>query len=113
MSFVGLRSRPAAADSLSVVSAHPNTAAGVLVIDGSGFKPGLHVSVNGVELKVLSVNAHEIRVALPPLAPGSYRMVVRQWRDDVARFIVAIGGGSGYAGPQGLQGLQGSRSHGV
>ena len=106
MSFVGLHSRPAAADSLNIESAHPDTTAGVLVIDGSGFRPGVHVSVNDVELKVLSVNAHEIQVALPPLAYGSYRMAVRhaggrgrdrddrdERDDDIARFIVTIGGG--------------------
>ena len=107
MGVVGLLSRPAAADSLSVESAHPNTAAGQLVIDGSGFRPGLYVSVNDVELKVLSVNAHEIRVALPSLAAGNYRLVVRQWGDDVARFIVTIASGSGSASQPGSQGVQG------
>ena len=125
--IVVLFARPVAAESLSIESAHPITAWGLLVINGSGFKPGTNVSVNDVELKVLSIKANEILAALPPLAPGSYRLAVRHWRDDAARFIVTIGeagqpgpqgpagpagtsgpaGAMGPAGPQGLQGLQG------
>jgi hypothetical protein len=105
LSSVVLLAQPASADWLAVTSAHP--AAGVLVIDGYGFRKDVDVSVNDVELKVLSVSAREIKAALPPLAPGTYRLAVRQWRDEVARFVVSIGGGSGSQGPQGPAGPAG------
>ena len=114
-------SRPAEAEELFVVSAHPDVASRVLRIDGDGFGKGLSVWLDGRDLKVLSVTAHEVLATLPSLAPGSYRLVVRRWRNDVARFIVTIGGAAlsgtagvigpagpqGPKGPQGLQGLQG------
>ena len=45
---------PASADWLAIKAAHPN--AGVLVIDGHGFRKDVDVSVNEVDLKVLSVD---------------------------------------------------------
>ena len=116
---------PATADWLAIKAAKPN--GGVLLIEGHGFKKDVDVSVNEVDLKVLSVNASEIRAALPSLAPGTYRLAIRQWRNEVARFYVTIGGGgttttqgpqgpagpmgpmgpAGPAGARGLQGLQG------
>jgi Collagen triple helix repeat (20 copies) len=108
-SAVVLLARPAAADSMSVVSAQPNSASGVLVINGYGFRTDTYVSVNDVELKVLSIKAQEIRAALPPLAPGSYRLAVHHKWGDSARFIVTIGGtGSGPQGPQGPAGPSGA-----
>src|ERR1700704_5024015 len=104
---VVLLARPVAADSMTVVSAHPNTASGVLVINGSGFKSGTYVSVNDVELKVLSIKTQEIRAALPALAPGSYRLAVHHKWGDAARFIVTIGGAAGGTGPQGPAGPAG------
>ena len=104
LSTVVLLAQPASADWLAVTSAHP--AAGVLVIDGYGFRHDVTVSVNDVELKVLSVSLREIKVALPSLAPGTYRLAVRQWRNEVARFVVAIGE-SGPQGPQGSAGPMG------
>jgi hypothetical protein len=118
---------PAAADFLAIKAAKPN--AGVLLIEGHGFRKDVDVSVNEVDLKVLSVNASEIRAALPSLAPGTYRIAIRQWHNEVARFYVTIGGGSastsqgppgpagpmgpmgpaGPAGPRGLQGLAGPK----
>jgi hypothetical protein len=93
---------PAAADWLAIKAAHPN--GGVLVIDGHGFRKDVDVSVNEVDLKVLSVTATEIRAALPSLTPGTYRLAIRQWRNEVARFYVTVGGGGGTQGPQGPQG---------
>jgi IPT/TIG domain len=116
---------PVSADWLAIKAVHPN--ANVLVIDGHGFRKDVDVSVNDIALKVLGVNPSEIRAALPPLAPGTYRVAVRQWRNEVARFFVTIGGGgtstsqgpqgpagpmgpmgpAGPVGPRGLQGLKG------
>ena len=118
---------PAAADFLAIKAAKPN--GGMLVIEGHGFRKDVDVSVNEVDLKVLSVNASEIRAALPSLAPGTYRIAIRQWHNEVARFYVTIGGGgastsqghastagpmgpmgpAGPAGPRGLQGLPGPK----
>ena len=67
LSAVVLLAQPASADWLAVTSAHP--AAGVIVIDGYGFRNDVNVSVNDVELKVLSVSTREIKAALPP--PGA------------------------------------------
>ncbi len=113
---------PATADWLAIKAAKPN--AGVLLIEGHGFKKDVDVSVNEVDLKVLSANPTEIRAALPSLAPGTYRVAIRQWHNEVARFYVTIGGGGastsqgpqgpagptgpmGPAGPAGARGLQG------
>jgi hypothetical protein len=79
---------------LSVRSAHPDWASGQLVVDGMGFGRGVHVELNGDELKVVSVTDHEIRAKMPSLAPASYRLTVRR-RDDLARFVVTIGQGPG------------------
>jgi len=91
----------------SIAAAHPDTTSKQIIIDGSGFRPGLSVSIDNIQLHVVSVNASEIRATLPALQPGSYRLVVSQWRDDEARFIVTIGGGSGIAGPAGTAGPMG------
>ena len=97
---------PAAADWLAIKAAKPNGA--VLLIEGHGFKKDVDVSVNEVDLKVLSVSASEIRAALPSLAPGTYRIAIRQFRNEVARFYVTIGGGgTASQGPQGPQGPMG------
>jgi hypothetical protein len=101
--------RVARADEMSIQSAHPNTATGQLVIDGSGFKNGVHVWLNGYELQVLSVGAQQIRAKLPTnLNPGSYRMYLSHWRGLPRSFIVTIGsggtGGTGAPGPQGPAG---------
>ena len=98
---------PAAADWLAIMAAHPNSPPGVLVVNGHGFRKDLYVSVNDVELKVLSINPTEIKAALPPLAPGTYRLAVRQGRGEVSRFAVTIGAGSGTAGQAGPQGPMG------
>ena len=104
-------SQPAHAEELLITSAHPDVASGVLVIDGTGFRSGLYIGLESDELKVLSVNTHEVKATLPAsLKSGSYRLVIRQWRDDYARFIVTIGGGgaTGSAGPQGPAGSGGA-----
>ena len=94
--------------SLSIAAAHPDTASKLLVIDGSGFKPGLSVSIDNGPIHVVSVTPSQIRATLPPLPPGSYRLVVSQWWDDDARFIVTIAGaGTGTAGPAGATGPMG------
>ena len=120
---------PATADWLAIKAAKPS--AGALVIEGHGFRKELGVTVNEIELKVLSINPTEIKAALPPLAPGTYRLAVRQGRGEVSRFVVTIGSSSGDArtapgpqgpmgpagpvgamgprGPQGLQGLVGPK----
>jgi hypothetical protein len=54
-------------------------------------------------LTVVSVSPNEIRATLPPLAPGTYRLSIRQSRDQAAGFFLTIG----TAGPQGPQGLPG------
>jgi len=95
--------RPAAADWLAVVSAHPDTREGMLIINGFGFKKGLYLGIDGQELTVVSVSPNEIRATLPPLAPGTYRLSIRQSRDQAAGFFLTIG----TAGPQGPQGLPG------
>lgn len=98
------QSRPA----LSIAAAHPDTVSKLLVIDGSGFRPGLSVSIDNLPAHVVSVTASQIRAALPILQPGSYRLVVSQWWDDDARFIVTIeGAGTGTAGPAGAAGPMG------
>jgi hypothetical protein len=96
-------------EQLLVTSAHPDTASGVLVIDGSGFTPGASVELEGASLKVISLTSHELKTKLPPLKPGTYRLNVRQWYDDVARFVVTIGGSNtgGPAGPKGETGSMG------
>lgn len=119
----------ARADALAITSAHPDTASGVLVIDGAGFRSGLYVGLENYDLHVVSVNTHQVKATLPAsLKSGSYRLVIRQWRDDYARFIVTIGSGSaagssvpgpqgpagasgamGPTGPQGPQGAQGAQ----
>jgi hypothetical protein len=92
--------------------------AGVLIVEGDGFGPGLSVVLDGFSMRVLSMTSHQIRATLPAVDPGSYRLVLRRWRVDVARFIVTIGaagaqgpagpaGPAGPTGPQGLPGLQG------
>lgn len=96
---------PATADWLAIKAAKPN--AGVLLIEGHGFKKDIGVSVNEIELKVLSINPNEIKAALPPLASGTYRLAVRQGRGEVSRFVVTIGGGTASQGPQGPQGPAG------
>ena len=97
------------ADALAITSAHPDLASGVLVIDGTGFRSGLYVGLENYDLHVVSVNTHQVKAMLPAsLKSGSYRLVVRQWRDDYARFIVTIGSGSGATGPAGPQGPAGA-----
>ncbi len=96
---------PAAADFLAIKAAKPN--AGVLLIEGHGFRKDIGVSVNEIELKVLSINPNEIKAALPPLAPGTYRLAIRQGRGEVSRFVVTVGGGTASQGPQGPQGPAG------
>ena len=98
------------AEQLLITSVHPDAAAGVLVIDGTGFRSGLYVGLEDADLKVLSVSGHEIKAKLPALKPGSYRLVLRRWRDDYARFIVTLGGTgvAGSTGPQGPSGTAGA-----
>lgn len=109
----GMISSSVRADDTSIRSAHPSVAAGQLVIDGSGFKTGVHVWLNGSELKLLSVKPNEIRVKLPELDPGNYRLILEHWKDErwsgqPRSFIVTIGsGGSGSPGPAGPQGPAG------
>jgi hypothetical protein len=114
--FVGLAvlcgivtaSQPAAAEQLSISSVHPDVASGVLVVDGTGFRPGAYVGLETYDLKVLSLTSHQIKTNLPAsIKPGSYRLNIRQWHNDDARFIVTIGGGGGAAGPQGAPGPMG------
>jgi len=83
-------SEPVRAEQLAITSAHPDVAAGMLVVDGTGFRPGLSLALEGRDLKVLSVRPREIKAALPRLHPGTYRLVVREWFES-ARFVVAIG----------------------
>lgn len=106
---VFLLSVAADAQPVSISAAHPDTAAGVLTINGDGFGSGMWASIDDQEVKILSVTAHQLRVSLPTLTPGSYRLAVRRWygRGDVARFIVVIGGGSGTQGPAGPAGPTG------
>jgi hypothetical protein len=113
---------PVSADWLAIKAAKPS--AGALVIEGHGFRRDIGVTVNEIELKVLSISPTEIKAALPPLAPGTYRLAVRQGRGEVSRFVVSVGGGgdarttgpqgpqgpagpAGAMGPRGPQGLQG------
>jgi hypothetical protein len=102
-----LFARPAAADWLAITAVHPGN--GVIVIDGHGFRTEHYfgVTVNDVEVKVLSVTPTQVRATLQTLPVGTYRVAVKQGRGgDTARFVVAIGGGTG-SGPQGPQGPQG------
>jgi hypothetical protein len=93
--------------SLSIVAARPDVASKTIVIDGVGFRSGLSVSIDNVQVRVISVTASQIRAELPALPPGSYRLAVGQGdRDDEARFIVTIGA-AGATGPTGLAGLVG------
>ena len=82
---------PVAADWLAIKAAHPN--GGVLVIDGHGFRKDVDVSVNEVDLKVLSVTATEIRAALPSLTPGTYRLASGEtkWRASTSPLVAAAG----------------------
>src|ERR1051325_668341 len=72
----------ATAESVVITGAHPDAAAHVLVIDGTGFRAGLHVGIGGSDLGVLSVNAHQVRTSLPALASGSYLLVLRQRSEE-------------------------------
>src|SRR5437016_11947829 len=82
--------RSDAADVL-ITSTHPDVASGVLVIDGAGFRAGLSVGLESVDLRVLSVTAHEVKATLPPLKSGSYGLTVRQRSGSTATFVVTIG----------------------
>ncbi len=98
--------------SFAVSSTRVDPASGHLIIVGSGFKPGIDVALNGARLPVASVQSHEVRAELPPLLPGTYRLVLTQRRGLSQRFVVTVGIGassreSGPAGPQGPPGPQG------
>ena len=96
------------AQALLITSAHPDVASGVLVLDGTGFRAGVSVALENVDLRVLSVKSTEVKTTLPPVKNGSYRLVVTQ-RADSAKFIVTIGAGAaGPAGPQGPAGPAGA-----
>ncbi len=115
----------ASADDLSVQSARRDASTGQLVIDGRWFGPGVRVTLNGADLKIVSLHPRELRVVLPKLDPGSYRLSVRYRRDEAwfTLAILATGGATGgttgpagpagpigpagQAGPQGLQGVPG------
>lgn len=109
LAAVGLVSGSARAEEMYIRSAHPNVAAGQLVIDGSDFKPGLRVWLDFTELQVLSVTPAEVKTKLPKLPYGTYRLILDSKRDRPHSFIVSIGGsdGSGTPGPAGPQGPAG------
>ena len=115
---------PAAADFLAIKAAKPSGS--TLVIEGHGFRKDVgRVGQRESSSRSCRLIATEIKAALPPLAPGTYRLAIRQGRDEVARFVVTVGGGTasqgpagpagptgpagpaGAMGPRGLQGLQG------
>src|SRR5438105_9505231 len=81
----------AGAEQLTITSAHPDPAAGILIIDGTGFRQGVAVALEGHDLKVLSVNPRQIRTSLPTLTPGTYRLAIRGWY-EYGRFVIAIYG---------------------
>ena len=101
--------RLAEADQMVVNSAHENAGSGQLVINGTGFKPGVRVWLNGTELNVVSVRSREIRATMPDpaLEPGSYRLTINHRKNHAAWFIVTVGGAGG-AGPRGPAGLAGA-----
>src|SRR5262245_28384304 len=79
-------SKKASAEDLRITSVHPDIASGSLVIDGTGFRSGLYVGLENVDLKVLSVKPHELKTTLPALQSGSYRLEIHHGRGDSARF---------------------------
>lgn len=95
--------------SFAVSSTRLDPASGHMIIVGSGFKPGIDVTLNGARLPVVSVQSHEVRAELPMLLPGTYRVVLTPRRGPSERFVVTvgIGGGSGESGPVGPQGPPG------
>jgi len=81
--------RLSSAQPLTVTSAHPDSPAGALVINGAGFRNGVVVELEGQALKITSIKSRQIVTSLPSLDPGTYRLVVRDWFQS-ARFTVAI-----------------------
>ncbi|MEQ1759020.1 MAG: hypothetical protein ABL986_11925 [Vicinamibacterales bacterium] len=103
----------AEADSLHLSGARRDAGSGQLVIEGGAFAPGVQVLLNGAQLRLLSVKARELRALTPTLKPGTYRLVVRQRRNDAWILLsvvdagTASGGTAGQAGPEGPQGPPG------
>ncbi len=97
----------AAAQFFRVTSTHVDKDTGQLVVVGSGFRSDAVATLNGVRLTVVSVSSRELRAELPPLVPGTYRLVMSQRRGDAQRFVVTVGSGTGVPGPAGPQGPMG------
>lgn len=98
---------PVSFQSFAVSSTRLDPASGHLIIAGTGFKPGIDVTLNGARLPIMSVQSHEVRAQLSPLLPGTYRLVLTQRRGLSQHFVVTVGIGSGEPGPTGPQGPQG------
>lgn len=115
-----LAAQPVSADPLIVFSARHDVAASQLVLIGDGFRPDMRIVLSGTVLQNVAVKSTEMRAKLPPLAPGTYRLVIDQRRGPSQRFMVTVfpegsgvpgppgpRGPAGPAGPQGPQGPQG------
>ena len=111
---------PASADWLAIKAAKPECQAH-WSSKATGSEGTLGSRSTTSQLKVLSISPTEIKAALPPLAPGTYRLAVRQGRGEVSRFVVSVGGGGdartpgpqgppGPAGPMGPSGPEGLRA---
>jgi hypothetical protein len=101
---------PAAADVVTISSVRHDASAKQLVIRGTGFEKGAQVVLEATFLKVVALGRSELKVELPSVAPGNYRLYVVQRRGPVARFIATVGGsggGSGVPGPPGPAGPMG------
>ncbi len=105
-----------------IVSASASANPSALTVTGSNFGPAPLAFLNGSALRGVVANpgGTSFTAPMPPLAPGSYALVVargrRNHRDDgddgngdddgsVGTFVLTVGA----VGPQGPQGVQGSR----
>ena len=104
-----LTSATAFADQFVVFSARHDAAASQVVLVGSGFRSDMRIVLNGGALPNVKVTNTEMRAKLPPLEPGTYRVVIDQRRGASQRFMLTVmaPGGNGVPGPPGPMGPMG------
>ncbi len=110
-------STSAFADQVTVTRVREDRAKGHLVIGGSDFEKGVQVVLDTTFLKVVGITRSELRVELPNVPAGNYRLYVVPRRGPVGRFIATLGtssgtengqpGSQGPAGPMGPMGPMG------
>ncbi|MGE0812424.1 MAG: hypothetical protein AB7O28_01690 [Vicinamibacterales bacterium] len=93
----------------TVLSARRDVEHGQVVVTGRGFRPDLHLVLNGAVLPTVSASASEVRAVMPDLAPGTYRLALVDRRYYTLRaFVLAVGGDGGEPGPAGPAGPAGA-----